>query len=170
MTCFCSAPGCGNWLKTISQKQISFTDILRSKIVWSYLPERIWENLFAQSKSKIRFTLKWIAEFELKMNYKSRSDAFCWKSACNSSLTIHSLVVIKLLTAHSRKFVHFGKLRQFVLLVYSLSLKHPFPKHKPSAVRKTLCATRLRLCNLWTLSLVFVHLNFNPIPQRIRRV
>jgi hypothetical protein len=36
--------------------------------------------------------------------------------------------------------VHFGKLRHFVLLVYSLSLKHPFPKHKPSAVRKTLAA------------------------------
>jgi hypothetical protein len=33
MTCFCSAPDCRIWLKTISQKQISFTDILRSKIV-----------------------------------------------------------------------------------------------------------------------------------------
>jgi hypothetical protein len=33
MTCFCSAPGCGNWLKTISQKQISFTVYLRSQTV-----------------------------------------------------------------------------------------------------------------------------------------
>jgi hypothetical protein len=37
--------------------------------------------------------------------------------------------------------VHFGRLRHFVLLVYSLSLKNPFPKHKPSAVRGPLGAS-----------------------------
>jgi hypothetical protein len=48
------------------------------------------------------------------MNYKSRSDAFCWKSACSSSLTIHSLVVIKLLTAHTRKAKLFRQSETFV--------------------------------------------------------
>jgi hypothetical protein len=76
MTCFCSAPDCGNWLKTISQMQISSMIVFRSQTVWSYLTEWICENLFALVKqSKFRFALELVAEFEPKMNQRSHSVA-----------------------------------------------------------------------------------------------
>jgi hypothetical protein len=114
MTCFCSAPDCGNWLKTISQKQISFTVFFRSKIVWSYLPERIRENLFAQPKSKNRFALEWIAELELKMNQRSRSDAFCWNCANSSPLMSLRSFGEQHITAHTRKAKHLRQSKSFV--------------------------------------------------------